>query len=66
MAKRLKLATRALGAEPGRPDVPALAAWISGHRGTVADIITYQSRPVIVAATPGGDPLALYRGQVLS
>lgn len=42
MAKRLKLATRALGAEPGRPDVPALAAWISGHRGTIADIITYQ------------------------
>ena len=42
MAKRLKLATRALGAEPGMPDVPALAAWISGHRGTAADIITYQ------------------------
>ena len=42
MAKRLKLATRALGAEPGKPDVPALAAWISDHRGTPADIITYQ------------------------
>jgi len=42
MAKRLKLATRALGADPGRPDVPALAAWITGHRGTAADIITYQ------------------------
>jgi hypothetical protein len=42
MAKRLKLATRALGAEPGRPNVSALAAWISDHRGTPADIITYQ------------------------
>jgi hypothetical protein len=42
MAKRLKLATRALGAEPGRPDVPALTAWISDHRGITADITTYQ------------------------
>jgi len=42
MVKRLKLGTRALGAEPGRPDVPALATWIAGHRGTPADIITYQ------------------------
>jgi len=41
MAKRLKLSTRALGAEPGMPDVAALAAWIAGHRGTAADIITY-------------------------
>ena len=42
MVKRLKLGTRSLGAEPGRPDVPALATWIAGHRGTPADIITYQ------------------------
>jgi hypothetical protein len=42
MAKRLKLATRALGAEPGRPDVSALTAWISDHRGITADITTYQ------------------------
>jgi len=41
MAKRLKLATRALGAEPGMPDIAALAAWIAEHRGTTADIITY-------------------------
>jgi len=41
MAKRLKLSTRALGAEPGMPDVVALAAWIAEHRGTAADIITY-------------------------
>jgi hypothetical protein len=41
MVKRLKLATRALGAEPGMPAVAALAAWIAEHRGTTADIITY-------------------------
>jgi hypothetical protein len=41
MAKRLKLVTRALGAEPGMPDIAALAAWITEHRGTTADIITY-------------------------
>ena len=41
MAKRLKMATRALGAEPGMPDVATLAAWIAEHRGTTADIITY-------------------------
>ena len=42
MVKRLKLATRGLGAEPGVPDVIALAAWIAANRGTSADIITYQ------------------------
>lgn len=54
MAKRLKLATRALGAEPGRPDVPALATWISGHRGTVADIITYQLDRSLSPQLPAG------------
>ena len=42
MVKRLKLATRAFGAEPGTPDVAALAAWIAEHRGRMADIVTYQ------------------------
>jgi len=41
MVKRLKLATRAFGAEPGMPEVIALAAWIAANRGTAADIITY-------------------------
>jgi len=41
MAKRLKLSTRAFGAEPGVPDVAVLAAWIADHRGTPADIMTY-------------------------
>jgi hypothetical protein len=41
MAKRLKLSTRAFGAEPGLPDVSALATWIAGHRGITADIITF-------------------------
>jgi hypothetical protein len=42
MVKRYKLATRAFGAEPGMPDVAALAEWIAEHRGTTADIITYR------------------------
>jgi hypothetical protein len=42
MAKRRKLATRAFGAEPGKPDVAGLAEWIAEHRGRVADIITYR------------------------
>jgi len=41
MVKRLKLATRAFGAEPGMPEVAELAVWIAEHRGTTADIITY-------------------------
>ena len=41
MAKRQKLAIRALGAEPGKPDIAALAAWIAKNRGIAADIITY-------------------------
>ena len=54
MAKRLKLATRALGAEPGKPDVPSLAAWISDHRGTPADIITYQLDQSLSPQLPAG------------
>jgi hypothetical protein len=42
MVKRHNLATRAFGAEPGLPDVAGLAAWIAGHRGMNADIVTYQ------------------------
>jgi hypothetical protein len=41
MVKRLKLATRGFGAEPGRPDVEKLAPWIATHRGHMADITTY-------------------------
>jgi len=42
MAKRHNLATRAFGAEPGLPDVAGLAEWIAEHRGTMAEIVTYQ------------------------
>ena len=42
MVKRVKLATRAFGAEPGLPDVAALAEWIAEHRGRTADITTYR------------------------
>jgi hypothetical protein len=42
MVKLHKLPTRAFGAEPGVPDVAKLAEWIAEHRGTTADITTYQ------------------------
>jgi hypothetical protein len=42
MARLHKLTTRAFGAEPGVPDVARLSEWIAGHRGTTADINTYQ------------------------
>jgi hypothetical protein len=41
MKKRLKLATRAFGAESVRPDITVIAEWIAANRGTSADIITY-------------------------
>ncbi len=71
MAKRLKLATRGLGAEPGIPDVPALAAWISGHRGTAADIITYQLDQSLSPQLPAGVLLPcaggrFYRDRILA
>src|SRR5512137_2067805 len=70
MVKRLKLATRALGAEPGRPDIPKLAAWISGHRGIAADIITYQLDLSLSPQLPAGilSPCAggrFYRDRIL-
>jgi len=42
MAKLHKLTTRAFGAEPGIPDVAQLTGWIAEHRGTLADLTTYQ------------------------
>lgn len=42
MAKLHKLTTRAFGAEPGIPDVAKLTEWIVEHRGTMADLTTYQ------------------------
>ncbi len=41
MVKRLKLPTRGFGAEPGQPDVAALAEWVTEQRGRAADIVTY-------------------------
>lgn len=42
MARLHKLSTRAFGAEPGTPDITRLTEWIAEHRGTLADITTYQ------------------------
>ena len=54
MAKRLQLATRAFGAEPGVPDVAALAAWIAEHRGITADIVTYLLDQSLAPQLPAG------------
>ncbi|MFA5332348.1 MAG: hypothetical protein WC342_08220 [Methanoregula sp.] len=42
MAKIVLLPTRAFGAEPGIPDVAALAGWIADHRGMAADLDAYR------------------------
>jgi hypothetical protein len=54
MKKRLKLATRAFGAEPAMPDIAALAAWIEENRGTAADITTYQLDQSLAPQVPAG------------
>jgi hypothetical protein len=42
MAKIVPFPTQAFGAEPGIPDVSALAGWIADHRGTTADLLAYR------------------------
>jgi hypothetical protein len=54
MAKRLKLATRAFGAEPGVPDVAGLAEWIAEHKGRQADITTFQLDRSLAPQVPAG------------
>jgi hypothetical protein len=63
MAKRLQLATRAFGAEPGLPDVSALAAWIARHRGITADIITYLLDQSLAPQLPAGITLPCAGGR---
>lgn len=54
MAKRRNLKTRALGAEPGVPDVPALAAWIAERRGSAGDLTSYQLETLLVPQIEAG------------
>lgn len=42
MGKRLKLTTRAFGAEDGVPEIAELAEWVAERRGTAGDIISYR------------------------
>ncbi len=42
MAKIVPLETRAFGAEPGVPDIAALADWVADHRGIAADLHAYR------------------------
>lgn len=71
MAKRHKLATRAFGAEPEKPELAALADWIKEHRGRTADIITYQLDRSLAPQIPAGivNPCAggkFYADRILS
>ena len=54
MVKRHNLATRAFGAEPGMPDVAALAAWITEYRGRMADILTFRLDRSLAPQVPAG------------
>jgi len=42
MTKIVPLPTRAFGAEPGTPDVAALAGWVAEHRGTAVDLHAFR------------------------
>jgi len=42
MVKKRTIPTRSLGAEPGVPDIPMLAAWVAEHRGKSGDLISFQ------------------------
>lgn len=54
MAKRMSLATRAFGAEPGKPDVAGLAAWVADNRGRVADVVTFLLDRSLAPQLPAG------------
>ena len=54
MVKRVNLPTWAFGAEPGVPDIPALAGWVAEHRGTRADIVTYRLDQALAPQLPAG------------
>jgi hypothetical protein len=54
MVKRLDLATRAFGAEPGVPGVAELTDWIAEHRGRLADITTYRLDRSLAPQIPAG------------
>jgi hypothetical protein len=54
MVKRQKLATRAFGGEPEKPEVAALAEWIKEHRGRTADIVTFQLDRSLAPQLPAG------------
>ena len=41
MKKKISCAVRSIGSEPGEPDAADVAAWILGHRGEEADLISY-------------------------
>ncbi len=63
MVKRQNLPTRAFGAEPGVPDIPALAGWVAAHRGMQADLLTYRLDQSLAPQRPAGITLPCAGGR---
>jgi hypothetical protein len=63
MAKRRNLNTRAFGAEPGRPDVSALAGWVAERRGCAGDLISYQLETMLAPQKDAGITLPCAGGK---
>ncbi|WAC04477.1 MAG: hypothetical protein OS112_08400 [Methanoregula sp.] len=71
MVKRRPLPTRAFGAEPETPDVPALAEWIAENRGRSGDLISFQLDQSLIHQISAGitSPCAggkFYKDRVMS
>jgi len=63
MVKRLTLPTRAFGAEPGVPDISALAGWVAEHRGMTADLLTCTLDQSLAPQIPAGISLPCAGGR---
>jgi hypothetical protein len=54
MTKQRTLPVRALGAEPGLPDIPMLAEWVAEHHGKSGDLISFQLNQSLAPQLPAG------------
>jgi hypothetical protein len=63
MTKRRTLPTRALGAEPGLPDLPVLAAWVAEHRGEPGDLISFRIAQSLAPQLSAGITMPCFGGK---
>ena len=63
MTKRRTLPTRALGAEPGLPDLPVLAAWVAKHRGEPGDLISFRVDQSLAPQLSAGITMPCFGGK---